>query len=172
MPYELLDVVDENDAIQGTIERTPEWNKTRPTIHRIANVLIFNSEGKLLVQQRGKHKPMGALLFDASVGGMVSSGQTYAAAAEKEAVEELGYTGPLEFVTKFKHIDPTTQKLSAFHGLFEAVFDGPYQNWEAEAERLEFLSIEEAKMMTQRFPYLFTPGFRDALKAYIEAKDL
>lgn len=166
--YEMIDIVDENDNVIKTIERTPEWNAERLDIHRYVNVLVFNSEGKILVQQRSHKKAAGPLRFDTSVGGMLSAGQSYEEAAYKEMGEELGIESPLTFITKFaEQIDGKT---TAFGGLFVTCHDGPYSNWEKEAERLEFMEIEEAEKLMERFPYLFTPGFIHALKEYLKAQ--
>ena len=164
--FELVDVVDENDNVIGVVERTPEWNKTRPTICRVVNVIVWNSKGEMVVQQRSKNKSMGALLFDTSVGGLVTSGLTYEEAAKKEMEEELGIDATLKFVDKFTYIDPETGKVRGHHHVFECVSDGPYENWQEEAERLEFMTKEEIDTYIKRFPYLFTKGFKEVYKLY------
>lgn len=169
MKYELVDVVDENDNVTSTIERTPAWDKNRPTIYRVVNVFVFTSEGKLLLQQRAKTKKFEPLLFDTSVCGLVTSGLSYEEAAIKEAKEELGLTQNLNFLTAFTEMKG--HKVVCHGHLFEAVFDGPYTNWQAEAERLEFMTLEEVEGMVERFPYLFTTCFIEALKQYKKAKE-
>lgn len=54
------------------------------------HVLIFNSEGKLLIQKRSMKKDRWPGLWDISVSGDVISGETSRDAAIREAREELG----------------------------------------------------------------------------------
>lgn len=51
---------------------------------------IFNSEGKLLIQQRQKTKKSWPGVWDVSVGGAVQSGESSLTAAQREVAEELG----------------------------------------------------------------------------------
>lgn len=170
--YELIDVVDENDNVIGTIERTPDWNKTRPTICRVVNVFVWNSQGRMVLQQRARHKNVGALLFDTSVGGLVSSGMSYAEAAVKEMQEELGIEAAPQFVTTFSYRCPESGRMEGHHHVFECFSDGPYSNWEDEAERLEFMTLDEVQAYLMRFPYFFTVGFKEAFAAYMKAKQV
>ena len=169
--YELIDVVNEADEIIGAIERTPEWNKTRPTACRLINVFVWNTKGQLVLQQRARHKAVSPLLLDTSVGGLVTSGLSYEQAARIEMSEELGIETELQYVAKFSYYCPETAILKGHHCLFECSSDGPYLNWENEAERLEFMTLQEVEKHLTHSPYLFTVGFQEAFKAYILAKE-
>lgn len=56
----------------------------------IVFVCIFNSEGRMLIQQRSLDKKECPGIWDVSVGGGVQSGETSAMAAARETKEELG----------------------------------------------------------------------------------
>jgi len=56
----------------------------------VVHCCIFNSEGKMLIQKRSKNKHKWASLWDISVGGAVSSGETSQQAISREIKEELG----------------------------------------------------------------------------------
>ena len=64
--------------------------------HLSVTVCIFNSEGKMLIQQRVPTKDDWPNLWDVSCGGSAISGDTSQMAAEREAFEELGLKINLE----------------------------------------------------------------------------
>ena len=65
--------------------------------YRLAvTVCIFNSEGKMLIQQRVSFKDDWPNLWDVSCAGSAISGDTSQTAAEREAFEELGLKINLE----------------------------------------------------------------------------
>ncbi len=66
-------------------EKTPD-GLYRAVIH----VCIFSPDGKLLIQQRQSFKKGWPGLWDVSVGGHVSAGESPREAAERETEEELG----------------------------------------------------------------------------------
>lgn len=57
--------------------------------HMVIHVCIFNSEGKLLIQQRQPWKSFGSK-WDVTVGGSALKGETSRDAAHRELMEELG----------------------------------------------------------------------------------
>jgi isopentenyl-diphosphate delta-isomerase len=87
-PVEFLDLVDQDDNVIGTIDRDEAY---RQDIHnfRVVNAFIRNSTGKLFIPRRQAHKRLFPLGLDVSVGGHVSSGESYLDAFKKEALEEL-----------------------------------------------------------------------------------
>lgn len=60
--------------------------------HLQVHVIIFNSRGEMLIQQRTPTKRYYPNLWDVSVGGGAVSGDTSSLAAEREVQEELGVT--------------------------------------------------------------------------------
>ncbi len=56
----------------------------------VTHVCIFNSEGKMLIQQRQPFKRIWSEMWDISCGGCVVSGEDSRTAAEREVSEELG----------------------------------------------------------------------------------
>lgn len=102
--YNKIVVVDENDVVVG-VEYMRDAIK-QGMIRRAARVYVFNTSGKLLVQQRSAYvlKP---LLLDQSAAGHVNEGETYEQTAYRELKEELGIKGvALELVaTSFRTKD-------------------------------------------------------------------
>jgi isopentenyldiphosphate isomerase len=71
-------------------------------MHRSAQVLLFNSAGKLFLQKRSMHKDEFPGLWDSSAAGHLNPGESYHACALRELEEELGirHTGPLTCLFK------------------------------------------------------------------------
>ena len=66
-------------------EQTPEG-----FYRMVVHVCIFDSEGRMLIQQRQPFKHGWSNLWDISVGGSAVSGDSSRSAAERETFEELG----------------------------------------------------------------------------------
>lgn len=58
--------------------------------HTVVHICIFNSEGKMLIQQRQPFKEGWPDMWDISVGGSAVAGENSRTAAEREVKEELG----------------------------------------------------------------------------------
>ena len=65
------------------------------TYRAVVHVCIFGTDGRMLIQQRQTFKKSWAGLWDISVGGHVSAGETVREGAEREVREELGLDIPL-----------------------------------------------------------------------------
>ena len=86
---ELFDLYDVDRIKTGEImvrETAVPENRYRFVVH----VIVFNSEGKMLIQQRASDRPSHANKWDFSVGGSVVSGESSSQGATRELYEELG----------------------------------------------------------------------------------
>lgn len=92
---ELFDLVDKDDSVIGTTNK-PEAH-SKGLLRRVAAVYVFNEKGQLYVQV---HKKSGGL-YDHSVGGHISQGESYEDGASREALEELGIGQQLDKLTTF-----------------------------------------------------------------------
>ena len=98
-PEEVLDVVDENDVVVARASRK-KIHSNPPLLHREVGVLVYDENGRVLIQQRGRRKEQNALVWSWSAGGHVPSGFSPDGAAKKELMEEVGLSGQLEFVNQ------------------------------------------------------------------------
>nr|WP_325212182.1 NUDIX domain-containing protein [uncultured Oscillibacter sp.] len=86
---ELVDLYDENRFPLGrTAER--HARKGPGALRLVVHVCVFDSRGRLLIQQRARSKTIFPELWDVSVGGGVDAGETSRQGAEREFREELG----------------------------------------------------------------------------------
>src|SRR5680860_957217 len=92
---ELFDIVDKDDNIIGTTEKKTAHETGQ--LHRVGAVFVFNKQGLLYVQV---HKSSGGL-YDHSIGGHISKGESYEEGIKREAMEELGITQSLSKLSTF-----------------------------------------------------------------------
>lgn len=85
---ELLDIVDENDAVIGQQYRSELYAKHTANF-RVINAFLINSRGQVWIPRRSPHKKLFPSCLDASVGGHVMAGESYGQAFERELQEEL-----------------------------------------------------------------------------------
>lgn len=86
---EIFDLYDINRLKTGeTMIRGTEVPKNRYRV--VVHVIVFNSEGKMLIQQRAGDRPSHPNKWDFSVGGSVVAGESSGAGAERELFEEIG----------------------------------------------------------------------------------
>lgn len=86
---ELVDLYDENRLPLGrTAERAAP--KGPGELRLVVHVCVFDSRGRLLIQQRAPEKFIFPNLWDVSVGGGVDAGEDSRQGAEREFREELG----------------------------------------------------------------------------------
>ncbi|MFF4245066.1 NUDIX hydrolase [Streptomyces sp. NPDC001822] len=88
---ELLDIVDENDEVVGQATRGEAT--ARGLRHRCVFIEARDGAGRLFVHRRTATKLVFPSHYDMFVGGVVGAGESYDAAALREAEEELGVSG-------------------------------------------------------------------------------
>lgn len=86
---ELIDVLDDDGAPTGIIKPKPDVHRDGDW-HRCAHVWIIASDGRLLLQKRASVKENWPDLWDISVAGHISAGESATESAIREAHEELG----------------------------------------------------------------------------------
>ncbi len=111
-PEEMLDFVDENDAVIGQVSRTEAWQRGLPI--RVVNAFLVNSAGLMWIPRRTPHKVMVPSCLDVSVGGHVAAGETYAAALARETREEINLDIALSEWCEVAYFSPFQTSLSAF----------------------------------------------------------
>lgn len=156
MKDQLYPIVDEKDKIIGYL--TKEMAYAKKAMLRSVQVFLYNPQGKLYVQKRGKNKTRYPNYFCASVAGHVEPGESYRKAAIRELKEELGLKKikKLKFITKEK--TPVGNDTYAMMALFTIVTDEPITLLKKEVEIGGFYSIKEIwKLISKKLP--FTPAF-------------
>lgn len=103
MPDELLDVVNDDDVVISQEMRSVVHQLGLQ--HRGVHIFLFTTEGRLLVQQRGRHQKAFPNALDCSVSEHVKAGENYQQAAYRGLAEELGIQGTRIYpLVKFKMV--------------------------------------------------------------------
>lgn len=92
-PDELIDLVDQDDRVIGTVSKRETETDPR-LVHREIAILIHRG-GALLWQLRSAAKTVMPSIWDLACAGHVGAGELPAAAAQRELAEELGFEVPL-----------------------------------------------------------------------------
>lgn len=133
--------------------------------HRAANVFLFRSDGRLIVQRRQWSKDVCPGVWDLSVAEHLRPGETYEEGARRGLREELGVTDvvihPLGGVAR-------AQLEMAEHGLrdyelqqsFRGVFDGELRPSVDEVSETSAFDLDELSVAFAERPDDFTPWFR------------
>jgi isopentenyl-diphosphate delta-isomerase len=102
---EILDLVDHDDRIIGQVRRSETDDICNV---RVVNVFLRDSQGRLWIPRRTAQKQAFPLCLDVSVGGYVSSGESYEETFRREVQEEINLDvddvtwQPLGYLTPYK----------------------------------------------------------------------
>ncbi|HYE59991.1 MAG TPA: NUDIX domain-containing protein [Candidatus Kapabacteria bacterium] len=139
---EYIDIVNEEDNVIG--QRTQEEVYQQHLRHRIVHVVLFRSNGNMVLQKRSAKKSFCPLHWVTAGSGHVQAGETYAIAAQRELEEEVGIQGELQHFKKDTFEGGGLQK---FLGTFEMTSDDPVRMNTLEVESVGEFSLHQIKDM-------------------------
>ncbi|MFJ8822167.1 NUDIX hydrolase [Streptomyces sp. NPDC102467] len=160
---EILDIVDAQDRVIGQAPRGEAYaGKLR---HRCAFILVRDPQSNVFVHRRTLTKLAFPGLYDMFVGGVVGAGESYDAAALREAEEELGVSGLPAPTPLFRFLYDDDAGRSWWSYVYEVTCDLPVKPQVEEIDWYGFLSPEELERRLGEWPW--TP---DSLEAYERLK--
>jgi isopentenyldiphosphate isomerase len=138
---EIFDIVDSEGAVIGSAPRS-ECHGNPSLVHRTAHVVVFSSDGSILLQKRAADKDIQPGKWDTAVGGHLALGEDYETAARRELAEELGLpeNTPLRFLFDSRirnEIESENVRV------FATVHDGPFLFQKSEIDEVRFWSEDE-----------------------------
>lgn len=158
---DLLPVVNENDElVEVKPRREVHVGQLR---HRAVHIGLFDSKGRLWLQQRAIKKDTWPLAWDLSATGHVDPDETYDQAARRELKEELGIDERPHFVTKFEACEATGWE---FQALYAMRWDEPIKTFnKREISRMKLFTIDAIeRILDGADPRVtFTPSIAMAL---------
>jgi isopentenyl-diphosphate delta-isomerase len=172
MPEEQVILVDEQDNDIGQ-EGKMRAHENGGVLHRAFSVFIFNENGKMLLQKRGKSKYHFGGLWTNTCCSHPRPGETVEQAAHRKLKQEMG------FDTELKEIFTFIYKAAFENGLTEHeldhVFVGKYDGKPdvnpEEADDHAWVDIRQLQSDVAKKPGNYTPWFKIALKKVIDWKE-
>lgn len=140
---ELIDIYNNAGEKIGTAERA-EAHGNNTLLHRAVHVLVFSSDGRLLLQKRAADKRIQPGKWDTSVGGHLAAGEDYLTGGRRELAEELGLPGdtPLEHLFD---VQIRNEIESEDARVYKAFSEGPFDFQKEEIDCVRFFTVEELK---------------------------
>ena len=156
-------LVDANDDEISPVLRSEM--RQHGLLHRVTYQIVFDSQGRLLVQERTLTKDWYPGYLDFAAGGVIQFGESYDLSASRELKEELGIETSLKKEFKIYFEDTTSSPITRSWGMvYSCTSDGPFKLQKEEVANAVFMSIEEALGID---PGRVTPDTRQVLLSYL-----
>ncbi|VVB81817.1 Isopentenyl-diphosphate Delta-isomerase [uncultured archaeon] len=157
-------LVDENDKELGVGEKLETHQ--RALLHRAFSILVFNSKGEMMLQQRAKSKYHCGGLWSNACCGHPRPGESLADAAKRRLREEMGFECALQeiktFIYKVKFDNGLTEH--EFLHVFKGLFDGFPKINPAEADDWKWIGMQELKNDIEQNPDKYSYWFKLILR--------
>ncbi|MFC1600627.1 NUDIX domain-containing protein [Patescibacteria group bacterium] len=115
---ELLDLVNDKDEVIGEVWKS-EAHKSPSIIHREVAITVFNSRGKVLIQQRCMEKATDPGIWVTTAAGHIGVRENPRRAVKRELFEELGFDVSPKYYKKIFH--KRKNKESRFFWIYYAI---------------------------------------------------
>ncbi|MFA6149954.1 MAG: isopentenyl-diphosphate Delta-isomerase [Chitinophagaceae bacterium] len=168
---DLVVLVDENDSEIGVMEKLRAHQEAQ--LHRAISVVIFNTAGEMLLQQRAAHKYHSPLLWTNACCTHPAPGEPVEEAAIRRLQEEMGLSCSLTYAFNFIY------KAELGNGLTEYEFDHVFYGFSNDAPAInedevcayKYISMHDLKTDLNKHPDHYTAWFKlifDKIKAIQE----
>lgn len=203
MNKELLEIYDLSDKLLGTQKRDEfyqeikdEFAKRGKITRKIKTIRLFliNSQGRIYLQKRTRLKPENPGLYDKTIGGHVSAGDSFDMTVIRECAEELGIPAAivpyddfdkairstdLSIIGIFRKIDfdknfeslRVSQNgfkftLPSINSMYLGYYDGSIKFKDGESSGIEVFSLNELKEELKNHPQKFTEDVKFLINKY------
>lgn len=161
---ELLPLVDEEGRVTGSATRG-ECHDGSKLLHPVVHLHVFDSAGRLYLQQRPLWKDIQPGKWDTAVGGHVDYGEEISDALTREVREELGM---VDFVPEFllRYIFESERDRELVH-VYRTTYDGEIHPT-AELDGGRFWTLDEIREAMGK--EVLTPNFEQEFMRILNAK--
>ena len=161
---ELLPLVDEEGRVIGSATRGQCYDGSK-LLHPVVHLHVFESAGRLYLQQRPLWKDIQPGKWDTAVGGHVDYGEDISSALQREVREELGIE---DFVPEFllRYIFESERDRELVH-VYRTTYDGDICPT-AELDGGRFWTIDEIREAMGKG--VLTPNFESEIKRVLDSQ--
>ncbi len=163
---EQVAVIDDSGVVIGSVPRSVMRRDNLP--HVVVAVLVRDPAGRVYVQRRTDTKDVFPGMHDCFAAGCLQAGEEPAAAAAREAAEELGVVGvPLAplFVTRYD--DESTRHLCH---VYEALWDGPVTHQPEEVAWGGWMTVDQLCSRLADPAFRFVPDGRALVEQWLAGR--
>ncbi len=154
MGDELVDLVDEGGHVVGVATRREM--RARRLRHRAVFVIVRSTRAEVLIHRRSETKDLWPGWWDLCVGGVVTAGEAWDAAAIREVREEVGVEVGIGGV-ELCHLGGgvfTNDEVSLVGEVYSVVHDGPFTFADGEVVEARFVPTAEIERLTGELRFL------------------
>ncbi|MFA5354543.1 MAG: NUDIX domain-containing protein [Thermodesulfovibrionales bacterium] len=160
---EILEIVDKNGNTIRTAPRS-EIHGNPSLLHKVAHVLVFDDQERVLLQKRAMTKDVAPGRWDTSVGGHISAHEDLLVAAKREMEEELGVLPEkLTYLYSYIHSNPYESELVY---TYLCRHNGPFSFNKEEIDEIRFWDIKEIRDVMGK--EILSDNFESEIKKYME----
>ena len=154
---ELLPLVDEEGNVIGSATRG-QCHDGSKLLHPVVHLHVFDSQGRLYLQQRPLWKDIQPGKWDTAVGGHVDYGEDIASALQREVREELGIEA---FTPEFlvRYVFESERDCELVH-VYRTIYDGEIRPT-AELDGGRFWTLDEIREAMGKG--VLTPNFESEI---------
>ena len=167
-------LVDKNNRKIGIEEKTKAHKEGK--LHRAFSIFVFNSRGKLLIQQRVKTKYHSGGLWTNTVCSHPKPNETYQQAIHRRLKQEMSFDCKLKRLFCFIYNTGFQNGLieNEYDCVFIGNFDGKILPNSKEIMNYKWISVKELKRDIIKNPKKYTIWLKIALKRikYLQIKEL
>jgi isopentenyl-diphosphate delta-isomerase len=153
-------LVDENDMIIGEMEKMKAHYEA--VLHRAFSIIIFNDEGKMLIQQRALSKYHSPGLWTNACCSHPQLEESYKDGAEERLMAELGFSVSLVEVHNFIYRAEFDNGLTEheFDRVFLGIYNGDVPYNKDEVEDVKWVDVKELYAHMNDYPHEYTEWFK------------
>ena len=162
----LCDEAGEKTALMGKTEA-----HQKGLLHRAISVIVFNKNGEMLLQQRAFSKYHWAGIWSNTCCSHPRDGESFAAAADRRLLEEMGFSTPLSeqfcFVYKAKD-EQSGMTEHEYDVVFTGYYDGAIPFNQEEVNAVSWIGVPELLLDVDSHPDKYSFWFKIILQEFLK----
>lgn len=165
---DLVDLVDENDNVIGTIDRGNSSFADKNNVRGV-ELFLINKDGKIVIPKRSENRRIFPNCYDMSAAGMVDSGEDYDEAMYRELKEELNIDNII--LKEIAYLNPYKGESNIFTKVYIGYIDFKIEDFDKDGiSDIYYFTISEIDDLLNNNSSQFKANFIfsfNALKKYL-----